>query len=70
MSTATLWHPCVTSDRATEPRAMTAEVAVRDIREELSLYPGSTPEQVVDPVRRLHAPGGHWSQHTPKLWGD
>ena len=70
MSTATLWHPCVTSDRATEPRAMTAEDAVRDIREELSLYPGSTPEQVVAAVRRLHAPDRGPARQTPALWGE
>ena len=70
MSTATLLPPCVTSDPATEPRVMTAEDAVRDIREELSLYPRSTPEQVVAAVRRLNAPDRGPAQQTPAFWGE
>ena len=61
MTTATLLPPCVTS----EPRAMTADEALRDICDELSLYPRSTPEQVVAAVRRLHAPGGGRAQWGP-----
>ena len=69
MTTATLLPPCVTS----EPRAMTADEALRDICDELSLYPRSTPEQVVAAVRpcmrRVGAGlNGGRAQQTPRFW--